>query len=539
MGTTSADDIAELQALLQECCDQLNLTPEGLFQVAEGAVPPDRAQPSVPGATNPGAASAEDILSGDAGPRWRPLVVGLPPGVSEVLSLVNPPLQVIVALLQLLSALLDIIKALLIGITDPFAALILAAYHALQAIINDLLNTGAYMYYDAPGFTSHDVSMAELGLTVEPEKLFHAGMRDDAAPPFPLDGFERWAGRFQASFDDPGDDARPILSDGASVEAVFIVAAAPTLEHLAQLIWLLGNLLNIDAFKRAWEKFVKDSDDPAVARLAQQSVAPDWKSVKLPELLPPLRHLARVPEILLGVMMKVQGVLDLIKDLADAIQEKVQVLLEIAEMIQEVIDLLDALQSAGLYMLPVATNEGVEGLKQAFVQATNRPDGGYVAGVCFLAAGPGLADAAFLWEIFTGGAFEKAGEEAWGLVEEAGEDIEDAAEEFGESAEDAYNEMVDAVESLPQDTLDSLGALRDDIVDAARNAPGELYEILDEAKEVHVDDAIKKGRERARRVQRRGERSLAMYKGANSAPPRDRVSPEDAAYLPHFEEEGE
>ena len=33
----------------------------------------------------------------------------------------------------------------------------------VQAIIDDLLNTGAYLYYDAPGFTSPEVSLAELG----------------------------------------------------------------------------------------------------------------------------------------------------------------------------------------------------------------------------------------------------------------------------------------------------------------------------------------------------------------------------------------
>lgn len=544
MATQTGDDIAELRALLQACCDQVaGLSDAAFLGSVEGSAPPvlppqtpaaAAVASALPGAESGGAAvSAAAILAGEAGPRWRPLLVGLPPGVKELVAIVKPPLNILVALLQVIAAFVEIIKALLIGIPDPFEALILAAYHALQAIINDILNTGAYMYYDAPGFTSHEISLAELGLDPEPKKQFNAGEKGDPAPTRPVDGFQRWAGRFAASFDDPGDKARPILSDGASVEAVFIVAAAPTLEALSQLIWLLGNLLNIDAFKLAFERFNKDAADPAKSRVDQQSVAPDWHSKKLPDLIPPLSELAKIPELLLGLLLKLQNVLDLLADLANAIQEKVQLLLSIAEMIEEIIALLDALQSAGLYILPVATNEGVEGLKRSFVEAGDRPDGGYLAGICFLAAGPGLKDAAFLWEMLTGGAFEEAAKEVADLAKEAGKELGAVAEDFGESAEESWKEMHEAVENLPQDTLDSLGAAKEDLLDALQNAPNELGEILEDAKEVHVNDAIRKGKEKADKLKGRGERSLAMYLGHQ---PRGggpgRVSPEDIEDLP-------
>jgi len=529
MPIQTGDDIADIRALLQDCCSQLaSLADAELLRSLEGEVPPAASSLDLPGPPGGGTASVEDILAGTAGPRWRPLLVGLPPGVEAMLDTVKPPLTAIVAILKLLATFLEILKVLLIGIPDPFYALILAAYKALQALINDLLNTGAYLYYDAPGFTSKEVSLAELGLAVEARSLFDAGQNAEAAPPFPLDGFERWAGRFAASFDDPGDAARPILSTGASVESVFIVGAAPTLEALAQLVWLLGNLLNLDAFKRAFDRFVAGSPDPGRSRVDQQSVAPDWHSTKLADLLPPLKSLQQVPEILMGLMAKLQSVMDLLADLANAVGQKVQVLLALADMIQKVIDLLDALKAAGLYILPVATNEGVAGLKKAFVEAKNRPEGGYLCGVCLLAAGPGLKDAAILWEILAGGALAKAGEEAGKLSVEAYEKQKDAAEAFGKSARDAYNDMVDAVESLPEKTLESLGQTAEDLRDGLLNAPADIYEVLADAKQELLDDALREGTERARQAQRHGDRSLAMYLGGQlPTSAQERVNPAD------------
>ncbi|MFM8550944.1 MAG: hypothetical protein ACKOCD_01295, partial [Nitrospiraceae bacterium] len=175
MATQTGDDIADIRALLQDCCSQLaSLADAELLRSREGEVPPAASSLDLPGPPGGGTASVEDILAGTAGPRWRPLLVGLPPGVEAMLDTVKPPLSAIVALLQLLRTFLDILKALLIGIPDPFYALILAAYKALQALIHDLLNTGAYLYYDAPGFTSKEVSLAgvEQGSGLDGETQF-------------------------------------------------------------------------------------------------------------------------------------------------------------------------------------------------------------------------------------------------------------------------------------------------------------------------------------------------------------------------------
>jgi hypothetical protein len=516
VATATADAIADLQLLLRQCCAELETAPAA---VVRGALEGDRAESS-PGPTlfSPGTPTTTDesVLDGSAGPRWRPLLVGLPPGVEQLVGIIKPPLDVIVTLLRVVAALLDVLKALLLGLPDPFLALIEAAYQALKAIIDDLLAAGVYLYFDAPGLSSPEISLAEVGLAPDLPTAFELGRAAEVGPAVTPDGFDRWATRFGASFDDPGDADRPILSDGASVEAVFIVGAAPTLDALTRFAYLLGTLFNLDAFKRAVDRYAPGTDDPAMDRIRGRSVAPDWTSATLVDLFPPLEALGRIPELLRGLLLKVEGVIGMLAELASAIQAKVQALLEMAEMVQAIIDLLAALSGAGLYTLPVATNEGIRGLTTAFREAADRPPGGYLAGVCMLAAGPGLADATVLWEMIAGGGFVEAGAQAWEQIEDAGEIAADAAVELGESAAQAYDDMVEAVRSLPEDTVAALGRTRDELEAMVVGAPDALYALLEDAKEVHVDQAIEKGHKKARDLEKSGEAQLALYLDAEA-----------------------
>src|SRR5262249_60818974 len=106
-------------------------------------------------------------------------------------------------------------------------------------------------------------------------------------PPPAANGFEAWAHTFEQSFDDPGDTNRPIFSDSAPVEALFIVATAPQLVDLRPFLDLLHKLLDISAFEQAFKKFKFPAPDPDRARLRVQSVAPDCRSLKLRGIAPP------------------------------------------------------------------------------------------------------------------------------------------------------------------------------------------------------------------------------------------------------------
>jgi hypothetical protein len=382
--------------------------------------------------------------------RWEPLVMLAPPGLATMLETIKTPIEVIKTVLEVIAAILDALAAILIGLLDAYRAIILAAYNALKALIEDILNSGVYLYYDAPGLTSLDATLSEMGFPTDPVQLFKAGQAGAPEPVIDNTAFERWAFRFGESFDDPGDDQRPVFSDGAGIDAVFIGVAMPSFAALKQIIYLLGKLFNIDAFINAIDRYNDASPDPDLTRARMQSVAPDWEAVRLKDLFPPLRFLLLVPELLKALLLSVDNLAGLIAALAQALEDKAAVLGQLVDALQAVIDLLDALQSSGLKVLSVSTSEGVEGLKTQFLAAENRPEGGFMAGLCLLAAGPLKAAAAPLWAILgQASSLEKA-----------------AALEEQQAAQAAASDPATWANTASS-PLDALGALT-----AAASAPG-------------------------------------------------------------------
>jgi hypothetical protein len=507
-------DIAELQQALERCCADL----AAALAVAE-----------VPAPAGPGAVVEDGGEAEAGGPRWQPLILAPIPGLDTLVDIVKPPLQVIVALLKVIAALLQALAAILIGLPDIFRALILAAYALLRDIINDLLNTGAYMYVDAPGITPTEVGLRETGIFLEPEADWKAGRTLQPAPVVP-DGFTRWATRFAASFDDPGDLHRPVITEGAPIQAVFIVMAAPSLESLRQLIYLLGRLLNIDRFKVAFEQYDPKWEDPRRNRARRtRSVPPDWQSKRLRDVFPALEGLMVLPEALKSLLSAVDSLSALIRNLAAAIQEKANLLLQLAAAIQAIIDVLDALKSTGMYSLGVATQGGVAGLRQAFMTATNRPPGGYIGGVCFLASGPNLAKAAMLFDLLGGttaielaegkisleqAARQGAIGQAAAVLEGAGAPLGDAFDAFASTVTDESKAFVDAVASAPAGFYASVGQTREELVRAAGEMRALAVDAIAGAGALVPDlPHIEAGVAHTRQAQRFGARSLALGHG--------------------------
>jgi hypothetical protein len=508
-------DVAELQQALQRCCADLAAAVAAAEAAAEAPAEP-LAEPLPPGA-----------------PQWRPLLLAPIPGLDTLVSIIKPPLSIIVALLQVIAAILKALAAILLGIPDIFRALILAAYALLRDIINDLLNTGAYMYVDAPGIHPTEVSLRETGIFLDPEADWKAGQTLQPPPVIP-DGFARWAGRFSASFDDPGDSQRPMITEGAPIQAIFIVMAAPSLGALRQIIYLLGRLLNIDRFKVAFEKYDPKWVDPRIKRLeASSGVAPDWKAQRLRDIFPPLENLLILPEALKSLLLAVDDLAGLIRNLAAAIEEKANLLLQLAQSIQAIIDLLDALKSTGMYSLGVATQGGVAGLKQAFLEATNRPPGGYIGGVCFLASGPNLAKAAMLFDLLGGttaielaqgkisleeAARQGALGQATALLESATAPLPGAFDAFASTVSAEAEAFADAVANAPDSLAAEVGQFPDELAQSAYAMRSLAVEALDNA-EVFVPDRehIRRGIAHTRQAQRHGARSLAL--GFGTPPP--------------------
>lgn len=509
----STADLAQLKSALEVCCAEL-------AAALEEPAPVPAPVPPMPTVTQAGA----DNL------RWRPLALAPLPGLDQLISIISPPIKVIIALLNLVKALLEALAAILIGLLDPFRALIEAAIKLLADIISDLLNTGAYMYVDAPGITPTEVTLAETGLVLDPKADWTAGTKLEAPPATP-DAFARWSSRFAASFDDPGDPSRPIVTEGAPIQAVFIVMAAPSLDALRQLLYLLGKLLNIDQFVTAFEKYQAGNPDPRKTRAQEmKGVAPDWRSIKLVDLIPPLKQLEPLPDKLRGLLTAIDNIAGLIRNLAAAIMDKAQVLGKLAEALQAILDLLAALKSTGMYLLPVATKRGVSGLTQAFVSAADRPPGGYVGGVCFMASGPNLAKAAMLWELLgastamdllegeitleEAAARAEAGVigQAAAVLEENWDKVSDAGEKFGTTVKEESQAFIDALENAPAGFYESIGQSKDQVLEALARSPAEAVALLESAREnfAYDDQAIQDGINQVKQAQRQGMRSLAL-----------------------------
>lgn len=467
----------------------------------------------------------------DDPPRWLPLVLVKPPGLDTLVNTIKPPLQVISALLEVIAALLEVLSAILIGLLDPYRALVLAAYNLLKNLVEDLIHSGFYFYYDAAGITSIDTIPTEMGFPEKPKDLFLHGKAGQPPPPPMPDRYMKWAQRFAESFDDPGDRRRPILSNGASVAAVFVVAAAPSLEGLRQAIFLIGSLMNITAFKEAADRYKKGSPDPDLYRARRDPIAPNWKSGQLQDLFPPdypIRRLRALPEMLRRLLLTGQGLSGLLKDMAAAIQAKVKVLRDLIAAIQAIIDFLDALKSAGLYTLPVFTSEGPEGLQRDFVQAKNRPPGGYIGGACFLAAGPGIADATVLLNLlnpYNAGKNFEILEKAWGETKQQARDAAAAAQlsdtwkDFKNAEKKARKDIAEAVESAPDAFYDELGSVKKAVDAAIDAAPDALGDLAKEAKKGLYDDAVKRADDVVKQARKKGPRSMALSYGTPPRPP--------------------
>ena len=510
-------DIAELQRALERCCADLAAQLKQAEAAAEAAAAESDA--------------ANGIEPVEGGPMWRPLILASIPGLDTLVSIIKPPLQVIVALLQVIAALLDALAAILIGLPDILRALIMAAYALLRDIINDLLNTGAYMYLDVPGITPRESSIRETGLFIEPAKDWKAG-RDLGPPPVTPDGWTRWANRFAASFDDPGDLHRPVVTEGAPIQAMFIVAAAPSLDAIAQLIYLLGKLFNIDKFKLAIEKYDPHPDPRRMRAKKVNSTPPDWRSVRLRDIFPALEGLLMIPEALKALLSAVDNLSALIKNLAAAIHDKANLLMQMAAAIQAIIDLLDALKTTGFYSLGVATQGGVAGLKNAFMTASNRPPGGYIGGVCFMASGPNLAKAAMLFDLLGGTTMIELAEgkisleqavqqgalgQATQVLESAWDGTKDERDKFVATTKEEAEKFADAVKQAvtDPDVLGALGQPFEDIADAADNMRVAAVEAYDQAGVfVPGDEQIRNGIAHTRQAQRYGARSLALGYGS-------------------------
>jgi hypothetical protein len=542
MPTRTGDATADLLAVLREHCPQV--AEETLQELASAAA-----------ALGQAAAEAGAAAEGGDRLRWSRLTLGEIPFIQDLVTTTKAPVEVVAAVLEFVAGILDVVSKLLLAIPDPYRALILAAYQILKDIVDDLLASGAYVYFDAPGLMSNIATLTDLGMAKPDLPTWVAGDKPKPQDP-PADGFQSWAFRFQQSFDDPGDLDRPVFSDGAPIEALFIVGTAPQLPDLAAMGPLFEKLFDLTAFSKAWEHFAAGfpewPDDPDRARLRGTSVHPDWKGWRLRDIGPPtypLRYLEKLPELLKALLLNVDNIVDLLKKLIEAVKAKIEVLRQIIEVLQQIIDTLKALNATGLAALVVVSDEGVEGLVKAFLEAEDRPgtftdeEGNVfsapaVAGVCLLTGTSEIvpANAVPIWELFGQG---RSMEQAYAGLTSDWQSLEDqakaAADDTAALATEAWEGMenggtdpssagikglwgglTETYEEQRDDVLGVLGMTEEEADERARSDRGALVGGLEQAlaEGTRLDPVVLAHLEATRRARRRGRRSLAMSFGS-------------------------
>ena len=295
---------------------------------------------------------------------WQPFTLAMIPGVPPALDAVGQATGMLTGLLDTLAGLLNTLAQLLQFLSDVISAAIAALCALIQEIIDqifNLLNTGIYFYLDkGPFFTG-------------------------AAP----DGLEGFLSRWRGSFQDLGDKSRPVFAGNANVSAMLFLVGANDLPSLQKLLALLGLLFGIPSL--SWEDDLYTFDVPSIIE-AGMSTPPDWRSVRLGEVIPPFQRLGEMLMAALGMIKIADGYSGMLAALAQVIAEKAAVLSAIADEIQKLVDEITALiESAGLYILSV-DGDSLDGLISNASTAGNEPPWNlesYVAGVCLLA---GTAD---------------------------------------------------------------------------------------------------------------------------------------------------
>jgi hypothetical protein len=542
VATHTGDVTVELRALLEEHCPDIAEEVLAAYRTASAVLA--RLEPA---SGAPGDPDAPAPL------RWSHLSVGDVAGVDEVVGAVNAPLQAVAALLKVIAGILDVVSALLLQISDPVRALVMAAYQLLKEIIDDLLGSGCYLYADAPGVLSTAATVADLRLAAADPEQWKAG--DPLAPAQQPDAFAGWAHTFERSFDDPGDENRPILSDGARVEAVFLVAAFPNLVDLRPVLPILATLFDLGAFQRAYDEWLGlPGFDQENSRLEARPVAPDWRSWKLRDIGPPdypLRELERLPELLKGLLLNVGSIVDLLRNLVTAVRAKVAMLEELVAMIQRVVEMLQAITATGVHALAVSTDEGVRGLVRAFLDAEERPGTDEhgrsvpqlgMVGICLL-AGTSTAATVPIWLLLgMDGAMQRAVDALQADAARHAEAVEAAAADLAASATAAWEGTGQSgsqprdlgVTGLVSDFTDALGeaaaagpelvaALGLDPAAADEAARSDRSALMARVEQAHaegtrLDPRMLAQLEATRRARRRGSRSLVMRQEALNPP---------------------
>lgn len=256
---------------------------------------------------------------------WTPktLTPPLPAEAQAVVDAVSAVTSTVGGVLATFSALLDAAKIFFVAGTDLFVALVSAIITEAENLNNDFFGSGAFQLivspFDlaGPRFLEEGVGKDQYGIPfLTPRDAISAAVR---------------------SLDDTGDINRPVFSDSADVAAFGLLITAPDVRAFIALLEALLSVWTLDDLEFIINRTKAKANPPP-----KKSVPVDWTSLRFNQIKA-LGDIQRENNKALSIARGYLNVGDnIIVQLIDTIQRKVDVLSDSVATFQAVIDALIA-----------------------------------------------------------------------------------------------------------------------------------------------------------------------------------------------------
>lgn len=272
---------------------------------------------------------------------WTPKTITppLPPEAQDIVDAISTVTGTVSGILTTFSTLLDAAKIFYNGGTDLFVALMNGIIDAAEDLNNDYFGSGAFQLIIDP-FSLPSTRYLEQGINDLAEDITGAKIKKKDQFGIPqLTPAECIAAAIR-SFDDTGDENRPIFSDAADITALGLLITAPDLSAFLDLLEKLLSVWTLDDLEFIFDRFQLKVNP------VKKSVPVDWGSIRFNQIKA-LGDIQKENNKALAIARGYLNVGDsIIPELIETIQRKVDVLNDSVTTFQSVVDLI--LAAAGV-----------------------------------------------------------------------------------------------------------------------------------------------------------------------------------------------
>lgn len=342
----------------------------------------------------------------------KDLGVGFPPELTALFENFSSMGDSLTSVLDTASTALNVIKAFVTTLSDPIKLALLFICDQILQFIAEIRGSGFHIItlypkkYVIEKETTKTVTQIVNGqptevLVTEKEEISLGTFKKfkDIYPGFD-DNDERGMmflntteifDAFLSSFDDLGDKNRPGSIDPITGEATDVPAGGfllfagthpSELQNIKKIVDIFKKIFDVGELKKLGEALDKinaaTSDPKPVKRKAGASIPPDWKAVKLVEMVPPLGGvLDSLGAFIDGVKEDINKGADSLGPVIKFLDGIIAKIKKITTQINEVIALLDDFANASQnvsYLVIDSAPNGIENIKSVVGSAEDKPE---------------------------------------------------------------------------------------------------------------------------------------------------------------------